>query len=50
MLRNVLVVEATADDGEAVATLRVPERVVPTLVAAEGRATLRLVVRSPEGA
>lgn len=50
VLRNVLVVETTADDGEAVATLRVPERVVPALVAAEGRATLRLVVRTPEGA
>jgi pilus assembly protein CpaB len=48
VLRNVLVVAASAADGEAVATLRVPDRVVPTLVAAEGRAVLRLVVRSPE--
>ena len=49
VLRNVLVVQASAEDGEAVATLRVPERLVPMLVAAEGRASLRLVVRSPEG-
>jgi Flp pilus assembly protein CpaB len=46
VLRNVLVV--SAEDGEAVATLRVPERVVPMLVAAEGGSSLRLVVRAPE--
>ena len=48
VLRNVLVVSASAEDGEAVATLRVPERVVPMLVAAEGGSSLRLVVRAPE--
>ena len=48
VLRNVLVVSASADDGDAVATLRVPDRVVPVLVAAEGRSSLRLVVRAPE--
>lgn len=48
VLRDVLVVSASAGDGDAVATLRVPERVVPVLVAAEGRSSLRLVVRAPE--
>lgn len=49
VLRDVLVVQASAEDGEAVATVRVPARLVPMLVAAEGRSSLRLVVRSPEG-
>ena len=48
VLRDVLVVSASAGDGDAVATLRVPERLVPVLVAAEGRSSLRLVVRAPE--
>ena len=48
VLRDVLVVSASAGDGDAVATLRVPERFVPVLVAAEGRSSLRLVVRAPE--
>jgi hypothetical protein len=48
VLHDVLVVSASAEDGEAVATLRVPERLVSPLVAAEGAGTLRLVVRAPE--
>ena len=46
LARDVLVVSAEARDDATVATLRVPGRLVRALIAAEGRGSLRLVVRS----
>jgi Flp pilus assembly protein CpaB len=45
VLSNVLVVAAGRADGTAVATLRLPPAAVGALIAAEGRGSLRLVVR-----
>jgi Flp pilus assembly protein CpaB len=45
VLSNVLVVAARRSDGAAVATLRLPPAAVAPLIAAEGRGSLRLVVR-----
>jgi len=47
VLANVLVVSARSADGAAVATLRLPAPAVRVVVAAEGRGSLRLVVRAP---
>ena len=47
VLANVLVVSARTADGAAVATLRLPAAAVSGVVAAEGRGSLRLVVRAP---
>ncbi|HET7170143.1 MAG TPA: SAF domain-containing protein [Gaiellales bacterium] len=47
VLANVLVVSARSADGAAVATLRLPAPAVSLAVAAEGRGSLRLVVRAP---
>lgn len=49
VLANVLVVAAGRSDGAAVATLRLPPAAVGTLIAAEGRGSLRLVVRAGQG-
>ncbi len=46
LARDVLVVSAEARDDATVATLRVPGPLVRGLIAAEGRGSLRLVVRS----
>jgi Flp pilus assembly protein CpaB len=46
VLTNVLVMSAKSADGAAVATLRLPASAVSGIVAAEGRGSLRLVVRS----
>ena len=50
VLADVLVVAADRSDGSAVATLRLPAAAVATIIAAEGRGSLRLVVRSTPGA
>jgi Flp pilus assembly protein CpaB len=50
VLSNVLVVAAGRADGTAVATLRLPPAAVGALIAAEGRGSLRLVVRVGRGA
>jgi hypothetical protein len=50
VLADVLVVAARSSDGVAVATLRLPAPAVGAVVAAEGRGSLRLVVRAPAGA
>jgi Flp pilus assembly protein CpaB len=50
VLSNVLVVAAGRADGTAVATLRLPPAAVGALIAAEGRGSLRLVVRVGQGA
>ena len=50
VLTDVLVVAADRSDGSAVATLRLPAAAVATIIAAEGRGSLRLVVRSTPGA
>lgn len=50
VLSDVLVVAADRSDGAAVATLRIPAAAVPTIIAAEGRGSLRLVIRSLPGA
>ena len=50
VLTDVLVVAADRSDGTAVATLRLPAAAVATIIAAEGRGSLRLVVRSTPGA
>jgi pilus assembly protein CpaB len=47
VLADVLVVSARSTDGAAVATLRLPAAAVSGIVAAEGRGSLRLVVRAP---
>jgi Flp pilus assembly protein CpaB len=47
VLSDVLVVAARNVDGAAVATLRLPAAAVGGVVAAEGRGSLRLVVRAP---
>jgi len=49
VLANVLVVAAGRTDGVAVATLRLPPAAVATLIAAEARGSLRLVVRAGQG-
>ena len=49
VLANVLVVAAGRSDGAAVATLRLPAADVGPLIAAEGRGSLRLVVRAGQG-
>jgi len=46
VLADVLVVSARSTDGAAVATLRLPAAAVSGIVAAEGRGSLRLVVRA----
>ena len=50
VLTDVLVVAADRSDGSAVATLRLPAAAVATIIAAEGRGSLRLVIRSTPGA
>jgi hypothetical protein len=50
VLADVLVVAAHTSAGVAVATLRLPAPAVGAVVAAEGRGSLRLVVRAPAGA
>jgi len=50
VLTDVLVVAADRSDGTAVATLRLPAAAVATIIAAEGRGSLRLVIRSTPGA
>jgi Flp pilus assembly protein CpaB len=49
VLSNVLVVAAGRLDGAAVATLRLPPVAVGTIIAAEGRGSLRLVIRAGAG-
>jgi hypothetical protein len=49
VLADVLVVSARSSSGTAVATLRLPVAAVSQVVAAEGRGSLRLVVRAPAG-
>lgn len=49
VLADVLVVAARRSDGVAVATLRLPAAAVGPVVGAEGRGSLRLVVRAPAG-
>jgi Flp pilus assembly protein CpaB len=49
VLSNVLVIAAGRADGTAVATLRLPPAAVGTLIAAEGRGSLRLVIRVGRG-
>lgn len=46
VLADVLVVSARSIDGAAVATLRLPAAAVSGIVAAEGRGSLRLVIRA----
>jgi Flp pilus assembly protein CpaB len=46
VLADVLVVSARSTDGAAVATLRLPAAAVSGIVAAEGRGSLRLVIRA----
>ena len=50
VLADVLVVAARSSDGAAVATLRLPAGAVGAVVAAEGRGSLRLIVRAPADA
>lgn len=50
VLLNVLVVAARRSDGAAVATLRLPAAAVAPIIAAEGRGSLRLVIRTTPGA
>jgi Flp pilus assembly protein CpaB len=50
VLSNVLVVAARRSDGVAVATLRLPASAVAPIIAAEGRGSLRLVIRTAPGA
>jgi Flp pilus assembly protein CpaB len=50
VLTNVLVVAAGRSDGAAVATLRLPAAAVAAIIAAEGRGSLRLVMRTASGA
>jgi Flp pilus assembly protein CpaB len=50
VLSDVFVVAADRSDGAAVATLRLPAAAVATIIAAEGRGSLRLVIRSMPGA
>ncbi len=50
VLADVLVVAARSSDGAAVATLRLPAAAVGAVVAAEGRGSLRLIVRAPADA
>ena len=49
VLADVLVVSTRSSSGTAVATLRLPVAAVSQVVAAEGRGSLRLVVRAPAG-
>jgi pilus assembly protein CpaB len=49
VLANVLVVAAGRTDGVAVATLRLPPAAVGTVIAAEARGSLRLIVRAGQG-
>jgi hypothetical protein len=49
VLADVLVVSAQSSSGTAVATLRLPVAAVSQVVAAEGRGSLRLVVRASAG-